>query len=273
MRTTILLAWLLLCTGVHAQELDTLVSPKTVTNAQLIGIGGTEILDTYLSPEKYKGNEFTYLSHTIRNYDGKRVSRLLRHQGTFAQTHNRANNANELAGMYTFSYGWLYNWHLLSNNLHVSAGGAIEANLGFVYNTRNSNNPAQARAALQLVPTAAAEYDFHVKKLPFSVRYEVAAPLTGVMFSPNYGQSYYEIFSRDDYDHNAVFTHPGNVPSLRHMLTLDFQLWRQTFRIGYLGNYQQARVNNLKQHQYSHTFVIGWVSRFKTIRLRRAMRR
>ena len=253
---------------VIAQELDTLVSPKTITNSQLIGIGKTQILDTYLSPEKYQGQEVTYLSHTIRDYDGKPLSKLIRHQGTFAQVHNRANNANELAGMYYFSYGWLYNWHFFSNQLIVKAGGSIEANLGFVYNTRNSNNPAQARAALNISPTAAAEYHFYIKRLPFAVRYEFAVPLVGAMFSPNYGQSYYEIFSRDNYDHNIVFTHPGNIPSLRHMFTADFTLWHQTFRIGYLGNYQQARVNHLKQHQYSHAFLIGWVNRFKLIRYR-----
>ena len=258
---------------VAAQELDTLVSPKTITNSQLVGIGKTQILDTYLSPEKYRGQEWTYLSHTIRDYDNKPLSKLIRHQGSFAQTHNRAKNCNELAGMYNFSYGWLYNWRLLSNQLLIKAGGSIEANLGFVYNTRNSNNPAQARAALNISPTAAAEYHFYIKRYPFAVRYELSIPLVGAMFSPNYGQSYYEIFSRDNYDHNIVFTHPGNTPSLRHMLTADFTLWHQTFRVGYLGNVQQARVNHLKQHQYSHSFIIGWVNRFKLIRYKEKRKR
>ena len=83
-----------------------------------------------------------------------------------------------------------------------------------------------------------------------------------MMFSPNYGQSYYEIFSRGDYDHNIVCTYLGNAPALKQLLTLDFTLWKTTFRVGYLGDYQQANVNNLKYHSYSNSLVIGLVKKF-----------
>ncbi|MBQ6033728.1 MAG: DUF3316 domain-containing protein, partial [Prevotella sp.] len=43
----------------HAQADD-----RLVTNVQSIGIGASNILDTYLSPEKYKGVEVRYISHT-----------------------------------------------------------------------------------------------------------------------------------------------------------------------------------------------------------------
>ena len=117
--------------------------------------------------------------------------------------------------------------------------------------------------ALNIAPSAAAAYRFRLGRVPLKARYEVSAPVLGVMFSPNYGQSYYEIFSRGDYDHNVVPTTFVSRPSLRQMLTLDFTLGRTTLRLGYLGDFRQAKVNNLKYHTYSNMLLIGFVRSFK----------
>ena len=151
----------------------------------------------------------------------------------------------------------------MGGKLNIMAGGQADIDLGFLYNTRNGNNPAQARLALNISPSAAAAYRFRLGNVPLKARYEVSAPLFGVMFSPNYGQSYYEIFSRGNYDHNVVPTTIATTPSLRQMLTLDFTLGKTTLRVGYLGDFRQAKVNNLKYHTYSNMFLIGFVRTFK----------
>lgn len=253
--------------GVKAQS-DTVVVPRVITNVKMLGVGSANILDTYLSAEKYRGTELRFVSHTTRETDGRRWSRQIVHQGNIAYADSRSNKGSEMAGMYNFQYAWHRNWTLLGGSLHLKAGAAVDANLGFVYNMRNSNNPAQARAYVNVAPSAAATYDFRLWQRPLAVRYEVSAPLCGLMFSPNYGQSYYEIFTRGNYDHNLVPTTFASAPSLRHMLTLDFTVLKTTLRVGYLGDYQQAHVNNLKSHTYSHNFVIGLVRRFKLIKIR-----
>lgn len=243
---------------------DTLRINKVITNSQLVGIGSVNALDTYLSAETYTGKELRYISHSTRE-NPTRWSRALIHQAEIFTTHNRSDNNNILGGFYNFQYNWQY--RLLSaavgtGSIKIKVGGGIDSRLGFMYNTRNSNNPAQAYGQLNIAPNAEVAYHFRLWKRPFQLRYELQIPLTGLMFSPNYGQSYYEIFSKGDYDHNLVITTPFSSPSLRHTLSFDFTLRHTTIRIGYLGDYQQAKVNGLKQHVWSHLGVIGIVRKF-----------
>ena len=81
----------------------------------------------------------------------------------------------------------------------------------------------------------------------------------GIMFSPEYGESYYEIFSLGNGGKNVLFTSLHNMPSLRQMLSLDIPVKNSTIRIGYLCDIQQSKVNHLKSHTYSHDFMIGVV--------------
>lgn len=244
---------------IHAQD------ERIITNARMVSIGRAEIQDTYLTPLHYRGPEVRYISHTLRERsDTTRWFREIVHQGNFSYLDNNSGQGGEMAGNYNFQYGWhrhLSHLQWAKSSLRIDLGGNIDANLGFIYNTRNSNNPAQARAFLNLTPTAAATYTLEGQH-PIAIRYEVGIPLVGIMFSPNYGQSYYEIFSEGNYDHNVVPTWVGNAPSMRQMLTVDVPIWGSTLRVGYLGDYQQAHVNKLKSHIYTHALVVGFVRKF-----------
>ncbi len=246
---------------------DEIYNNKVITNSQMFGFGASDILDTYLSQEKYSGWEARYVSHTIRERIGSRWSRLLVHQGSFSSVESRSGDGSEIGGMYTFTYGVHYNWDFLSGRLNLKAGAQADVGIGFLYNTRNGNNPAQARFNIGIAPSAAATYRFRIGRHTSNVRYEVSAPVLGLMFSPNYGQSYYEIFSRGNYDHNVVPTTFVSNPSLRQMLTFDFTLGRTTFRIGYLGDFRQAKVNDLKYHEYSNMLLVGIVRHFKLTKI------
>ena len=256
--------------------------PQYKTNALMIGVGYTNILDTYLSPEKYRGTNLTFLSHTRRENDSTAWVNQFQHEGNVAYADNRSGNGGEMAGNYTFRYSLLHKWtiSLWRRPLRMLAGGTAAANIGFVYNTRNGNNPANARLSLNIEPTIGFDYPIgrasHTRGIsmnpracahfPLILHYEASAPLFGLMFSPNYGQSYYEIFNRGNYDHNCVPTTFGSTPSFRQMLTLDLRLAHTTWRIGYMGNYEQSHVNNLKTHTYTHSIVIGVVKRFRTVK-------
>jgi len=237
------------------------VGQETVST-NLIGIGSSHILDTYITQEKFSGLGFTYLNIREREKPVKKWNNIIEHELNVSSTEDRSGDAQLLEGNYNLYWGRYRHWKLFGDRLQLQAGGLANANLGFLYNMTNSNNPAQARVSLNIMPAGIATYHFPLFRRQFSLRYELNLPLVGVMFSPNYGQSYYEIFSRGNYDHNIVPTTFISSPTFRQILTLDWHINnRWSISAGYLGNYQQAEVNNLKQHIYTHRFLIGFTRR------------
>jgi len=233
------------------------------TSANIIGVGSSRILDTYINQEKYSGLGFTYLYIKERAKTDRRWNSIIEHEIDLSTTKDRSKDNQMMEGNYYLYWGLYRHWQLFDDRLLVQAGGLANANLGFLYDTTSSNNPAQGRLSLNIMPSAVANYRFPLFGQQFALRYELNVPLIGVMFSPNYGQSYYEIFNRGNYDHNIVPTTFVSAPTFRQMLSIDWRASEKwSLRVGYLGNYQQAQVNNLKQHVYAHRVMIGIVRHF-----------
>jgi small subunit ribosomal protein S2 len=68
----------------------------------MIGIGGTNVLDTYLSIEHFTGLGFTFLSTIERQRPGRHWSTVMEHEANLSTVKDRGDNKSELEGAYNF---------------------------------------------------------------------------------------------------------------------------------------------------------------------------
>lgn len=264
MRTKLILIAILLLgyiTTIRSQKINTssLEPHRFITRSMTYGIGYSNVFDDYLSPQEYKGIDFRIARETMRmSKFNPNISIQNFFQANLSYTHNRVDDNNTFGGLVNWNYGLHYQFHL-TDNFKLLAGGLSNLNGGFVYNLQNGNNPASARAYINIDASSMAIWTLYIKNKPIKLRYQINVPLMGVMFSPHYGQSYYEIFSLGNKGGTINFTSLHNHPSLRQMLTFDFPIGKSQLRLSYLCDIQQADVNKIRSHTYSHVFMVGFV--------------
>lgn len=260
LRLWVLILIVLTCLPTRIQAQDSLQATRHVMRSVMIGAGHNNTFETYLSPLEYEGPEVRFAYETMRMtrlMDGN-VSAQNLFQLHASYTENISQTNHTYGGLVNWSYALHYQFRP-AKGLKILFGPMLDLNAGVVYNRRNSNNPAQAKAYGGLGASGMLIYRFRIKNYPLTVRWQANLPLLGVMFSPEFGESYYEIFSLGNGGRNVVFTSLHNNPSLRQLLTLDFPVGNTVMRVGYVCDLQQAKVNNLKSHTYSHDFMIGIV--------------
>ena len=233
----------------------------------LWGAGWANVLDTYLTPLAYKGTNFAMLHRTERlaRWGQGKVSVLGRYQLHLAYLTAPTDDGKEWDAELTAAGGWLYNFHP-SRRWRLACGGVLEGSGGFTYNVRGGNNPAQGRLGTALCAAALAEWSFAMLRSDALLRLEALAPVAGVMFAPQYGQSYYEIFSLGHSDGCVHFTHPGNCPTASLLAQAELPLWGARLSLGYQADVRQHTLGGLKRHAWRHTLLIGYVRRLNLLR-------
>ena len=223
MRRFLFALLLLASASLHAEQATYEAVPdrSPTASAFLLGIGRTNQLDTYLSPMEYTGLQVSFMSQRERmtRLANRHISFQSTFFGAFTSTDNPAGTADYVGGRLAYDAAWHYHYSPLKN-LDLKGGAMIGADLGFLYNNRNGNNPAQGHFSIDLSLSAGASYDFRLWKLPMQVGYQADMPMMGMMFCPEFGESYYEI-SQHGIGHDILCAHPGNALSLRQLLTMD----------------------------------------------------
>ena len=255
--------WIAVLCFVASLSAQTEPLPRSTNSATLLGVGGYNVMDTYLSPgapeRNYTGVGFSVLHERMQmtRLADQRISRQQLFRGELARTENAAATATDLAGFATYSLGYHYHFTTPLPDLQLLAGAMAQGWLGFIYNTRNGNNPASTKADADLRLSAMVFYTLRIKGYPIRLRYQGAIPFAGVCFSPHYNQSYYEIFDLGNHSGVMQFNSFHNKWAYQQLLTADFPLGALTLRVGFLGNYYRTDLNAIQSHVVSRSFVIG----------------
>ncbi len=231
-------------------------NPLVTNNTFTASIGSANMYDTYLSPLEYKGFNIRLMYEQMRRttWFNRKFHKQQVFELDFSKGDNPAGNVSEywllanyrLGGHYTLYYNYEHNFRL-------GVGGFWDINAGVLYNERNGNNPATARAYTNLNLSVIASYKFKW----FVVRWQLDSPFMGMLFSPKYGQSYYEI-SLGNSVGVVNFASLHNQRALRNYLTVDIPINKYTIRVAYLGSWYQTKVHDIQTHHYTNSFVIGF---------------
>ena len=243
-----------LLAGAQVIDTDTVQSRYRVA-ATMFGIGRQKALDTYLSPFQYAGPEASFLRETMRL---TRFDRRLSVQSLFRVY--AAMPGRYGYDIYTGLVNWNYGMHYrlaIGDNLKLLFGGMGDLNAGFIYNPRNSNNPASAKAFIDLDASAMAIYHFRLGRYHMTARYQANMPVAGLMFSPDYGSSYYEMFYIGNTGGIVQFGAWHNRVDLRNYLSVDLHLGKMALRLGYRQLMRTTHVNHIDTQVLNHMFVLG----------------
>lgn len=231
---------------------------RPVATAFTLEVGRQSALDTYLTPIRYGGPMLSLGYERLRAVSFAPERWLTRHTvlGTFASMTNPSGNGSMLSGYFDYSFAMLRRWQIC-DGLWLAGGGEAALTLGGLYNLRNSNNPATAKAAIDLGATAMASYHFRIKRLPVTLRYQASLPVVGIFFSPEFGQSYYEMFYIGNCDGMVHFGAWHNRVDLRNYITVDLHLGKRALRLGYRQVMRTTHVNHIDTQVFTHAFVLG----------------
>ncbi|NDV96289.1 DUF3316 domain-containing protein [Dysgonomonas sp. 521] len=223
-------------------------------NAITASIGAANMYDTYLSPLEYKGFSIQLMYEQMRRttWFDYRFYKQQVFQLDFAKGDNPAKNATEYWGLFNYRIGGHYMLYT-TDKFRLGAGGLWDINAGVLYNERNGNNPATARGYSNLNLSATASYKFSWG----AIRWQMDTPFVGILFSPKYGQSYYEI-SLGNSVGLVNFASFHNQRALRNYITADIPLGQYIIRVGYMGSWVQTKVHDIQTHHYTNSFVIGF---------------
>ena len=230
---------------------------RPVNSSWMLDAGSAHVADTYLSPLKYTGwnASFEYERLQAMKFSPDAWRQQLHVGVELSDATNRAGNGSMLYGGLYARWGMLRMWRL-PYRFTVAAGGSAGATIGGIYNTRNGNNPAAAKADVTANLTGWATWSIDLGRMPVMFRWQTTLPLVGMFFSPEYDELYYEMYlgNRHGLIHCAW---PGRFFRWDNLVTADLDFATTRLRLGFRSRIYSTEVNHITTRIFSYSFVLG----------------
>lgn len=230
---------------------------RPVNSAYMLSAGSSHLADTYLTPLKYEGwnAAFRYERLQAMKFSPDKWRQQLRIGVEMNSTENPAHNARMYYLNLAASWGMIHVWKL-PYGVQLGLGGSSGVDLGGLYNGRNGNNPGDAKADWTVNLTGTAAWRFSMDHVPVTLRWQSTLPLTGIFFSPEYDELYYEMYlgNHSGLVHGAWW---GNFFRWENLLTADIGLGSWDVRIGFESSVLSSKVSDIVTRCYNFSFVLG----------------
>lgn len=246
--------------SVHAAE-DAVAEVFLMSNAcTWLSAGRINMYDSYLSPLLYKGSSLS-IGHERLKYYSERSDKFSQYMNLVVNlglAENPAKNATMSKILFYYDYG--AHFHLRPmDNLTVMLGGYSNIDLGVRLLMRNGNNPASAVVNSNVWLSAIGSYRIKAKRRVVTLRDHLSIAAVGVMFSPKYTQTYFDIFYEGGSDGVVKFTSFGERFAIKNRFTVDVPLRRITLRAGFDAERTVTDVNLNEARDTQFTFLVGFV--------------
>lgn len=242
-----------------------------------LGIGNTYVYDDYLSPLPHEGLSLLFRDGSMKPLKWGIADSL---ETTF-------DNAKWFR-QFSFSLNPVYAKSRVGSSLYhgnmdlrcsvlkqvidqpvwnVSAGAFLAVGGGGRYCVENGNNPGSVDLYTNGGITVFSDYQFTLWKKPMKLTYQGGLALAGLAFSPEYAESYYEIFYLGNSRNTIKFTNPLNTQEWRQQLSLDIPLSgrKSSFRLSWWNDGRISLLNNIRTRVLSTHFSVGYIRYFNVL--------
>lgn len=268
-----IIAGLILCFGSSAKaqnccETESGTPIRPVISAFTVDLGGASVLDTYLSNIRYTGVNVRlgYERLQAMKFNPDKWIMQLETGVDYSPAKNPAGNHTIHTLMADFKWGMMHRWRMPQvDGLQLFGGGSTQLRGGALYAPANSNNVVSVKINWSLDLTGMAVYNRKIGRLPVTFRYQATLPVLGAFYSPDYGESYYEMYVGN---HSGLvhFGWIGNHFTMHNLLTADMHFGKTTLRVGYRGVIETSWINNLNTQIFRNSLVLGLCGEWMSLR-------